>query len=515
MGDILLLDHEEDRPKNDFRLMRLCEWAGYDLKIFKRKTITASSPTPWEGLNDPPSVTVTLGPRAALAAGLKRSLNEVRGYVWDLDSRRVIPTVGVGYIQRGNSRWSAAFINDIQKAVQLAYFGMPPQVTSYCLDPTPLGALQWADQYIRYLQSNPLAYLAFDIETPGKGDDEESADTDPSAPDRTWKIERIGFSYAGLSALSIPWEPSYFAAIRLLLGSSGDKVVWNHGFDVPRIRRAGVQINGTIHDGMVAWHILHSDLPKRLGFVATFTCPWQPAWKHLSGARPAYYNATDADVELRSMLVIEQELKNSGLWDVYQRDVLDLEPILVHMHQKGMPIDESVRADRAVKLSALQAESRRTMESLVPLDARRIAIVYKNVPKCTDGLLSRGANRMVPRCSVCGCSKPRKDHFKVFKKKSNPCSAGVVVNVEEPALEYYRLADFTPSREQLIRYHAHLNRKNPTKWDKKARKYRISFDEESLKKLILDYPQDLLYPEILNYRSLDKLAGTYIGRPVD
>jgi hypothetical protein len=31
--------------------------------------------------------------------------------------------------------------------------------------------------------------------------------------------------------------------------------------------------------------------------------------------------------------------------------------------------------------------------------------------------------------------------------------------------------------------------------------------------LMLKYPSDPLYNNILNYRSIDKLAGTYIGRP--
>lgn len=540
VGEALGKDEaEEGKPfvgKAGFRLSRLIEWAGLDRGKFdifntvwcrppenrlegewyEKDSLAHCRAHHWEHLLANYRVIVPMGNIPTSAFLGKKGILSLRGYVYDGPyGARVIPTVHPSFIQRGQSRWSAPFIHDLQKAVELARNGMPPQLTSYTLDPSPLAALQWADAYLGHLRNNPGAYLAFDIETPGKGDDEESADTDPSAPDRTWKIERIGFSYQGLSALSVPWEPSYFAAIRILLGSSGAKVVWNHGFDVPRIRRAGVEIRGTIHDGMVAWHILHTDLPKRLGFVATFTCPWQPAWKHLSSARPAYYNACDADVELRSMLKIESELRAAGLWDVYQRDVLDLEPILVHMHEKGMPIDEEIRADRATKLATLQRESRVAMESYVPLASRRIAHVYKTEPRDTTGLLSRPTTRPTNRCSLCGCLKPRKDHFRKLVKKVNPCSTGQVVSHEESAVEFYRLAPFTPSREQLMSYHALLKRKNPTKWDKKARKFRVSFDEESLKKLILDFPDDKLYPEILNYRSLDKLAGTYIGRPVE
>jgi DNA polymerase I-like protein with 3'-5' exonuclease and polymerase domains len=355
--------------------------------------------------------------------------------------------------------------------------------------------------------------LAFDIETPGKGEDEEDVDTDSDAPDATWHIHRIGFSYRGLHALSIPWEPAFMAAIRLLLEGDGEKIVWNSGFDVPRIRRAGVRIPGIIHDGMVAWHILHSDLPKKLGFVATFVCPWQPAWKHLSGAKPAFYNATDADVEWRAMEVIEQELRQSGLWDVYQRDVLDLEPILIHMQERGMPIDNTIRADRAVRLSLLRKDTLLQLERVTPIESRKIEHVYVTTPKSLDGLLSRPGTRTVSVCSGCGCQRPRKEHFKKFVRRSNPCSEASPVEQVVQVEEWYRLSDFTPSRDQLIRYHQHLGRQLPTVYDRKEKKRKVSFDEKALKKLILSYPLDPVYPLVLEYRSLDKIAGTYIGRP--
>jgi hypothetical protein len=356
--------------------------------------------------------------------------------------------------------------------------------------------------------------LAFDIETPGKGDDEEEAEVG-DAPDRTWNIERIGFSYHGLAALSIPWSGEYFAAIRCLLESPGDKVVWNAGFDVPRVRRAGIPARGVIHDGMVAWHILHTDLPKRLGFVATFTCPWQPAWKHLSGAKPAYYNATDADVEYRSMEFIERELRRAGLWEVYVRDVVELEPILVHMQTMGMPIDPDVRADRAGKLAAKLVEIKQEMETLIPLEARKVAHVYKSTPAERTGLMERPGSRQVRVCSTCGAERPRKDHFKRFVKKSNPCADGKPVEREVSVSEYYRLAEFTPSRDQLVRYHQHLKRPLPTVYDKVKRDRRVAFDEANLRRLMLKYPDDKLYSLVLQYRSIDKLAGTYVGRPIE
>jgi hypothetical protein len=392
---------------------------------------------------------------------------------------------------------------------------VPPQITDYLLDPSPMDAYAWARAYLLALSMDPRLRLAFDIETPGKGDDEEDLAVGDDGKDRTWRIDRIGFSYSPLKALSIPWVPEHMATIRALMGSRGEKIVWNQGFDVPRVRRAGVTIGGLIHDAMVAWHILHSDLPKSLKFVATFTCPYQPAWKHLSGAKPAFYNATDADVELRAMWKIDEELRQAGLWEVYQRDVLDLEPVLVHMQEKGMPIDHDIRLDRAIKLAKTQAEVLGELESLTPTEARRIAHVYINTPTDVSGLRTRPGSRSILVCDHCGAVRPRKDHFKRFVKKSNPCSQGTAVLRTVEVEEYYRLAEFTPSRDQLIRYHLSLKRPLPMTWDKKTRTRRISFAEKQMKELILKYPHDRLYPAVLEYREIDKLAGTYVGRPVE
>lgn len=529
---------EEGSPfvgKAGLRLTRLIEWAGFkredftianavwcrppgnklEGQFYEAGAIKHCRTAHWAQIVQAAKVTVPLGNVPTNALIGKKSILTNRGYVWASDIGHVIPTVHPSYIQRGNAKWSAAFINDIQKAVELSKTGLPINFSSYSLDPSPLAAYRWAQEYVEFLRNNPETYLAFDIETPGKGDDEEDLDSDSDAPDKSWHIERIGFAYKPYGALSIPWEPSYLAAIRTLLSTDGAKVVWNAGFDVPRIRRAGVDIKGTIHDGMVAWHILHTDLPKRLGFVATFTCPWQPAWKHLSGAKPAFYNATDADVELRSMLRIEHELKKSSLWEVYQKDVLDLEPILVHMQQAGMPVDSDIRLDRAIKLDEELKQTRNAMESKVPLEARRIEHVYKNTPKDATGLLHRRGLREVPVCSICGTERPTKPHFRRLKKRQNPCADGQVTLVTREVQEFYRLAEFTPSRDQLIRYHEFLDRPCPRTFDKKERKQKISFAEKQLKELRLKYPDDIIYELILKYRALDKLAGTYIGRPFE
>ncbi len=539
---VALVGEAPEVGKSTFKLTRLIEWAGLEREKFDIYPVVWCRPlnnqlegTPyeqaavewwkpyWRPLLSRSHVVVPMGNVALSAFTGRKGILKERGYLGEASqerlglSTRILPTVHPSFIQRGQSKYSAAFIHDIQKAVKVAREGMVFEQTNYVLDPSPGAAYQWAQDYRARLESSqsPIR-LAYDIETPGKDADESESDTD----DPTYFIWRIGFAYEGLSALSIPWTPEYIPAIKLILDSPGDKVVWNAGFDNPRIKHNGVTINGLIHDGMVAWHILHSDLPKGLGFVATFTCPYQPAWKHLSTKQPAFYNATDADVELRSFQLIEQELKSTGLWGVYQRDVIDLDPILMYMSSMGMPIDPVVREDRAHKLATRQATCLAEMSAAVPIAARRIDHEFVKTPADTSGLIPVERGALVKRCSQCGVENPRKPHFKTLKrptvkKPQNPCSGATVTEASEDVVRYARLADFTPSRHQLIAYQNHMNRAVPTVWDKKEGKRKPSMGEKALKTLIGKFPLDKLYPLVLQFRELDKIGGTYIGRWVD
>lgn len=523
--------------KAGFKLTRLLEWGGLDRARFDIWNVAWCRPPDnllegqpyelgainhcrdkhWGALPSRVKVIVPMGNVALGAFTGHKGILSQRGYIQQRAEGYLIPTVHPSFIQRGQAKYSRPFINDITKAVELAQRGFPAESLDYLLDPSPAQALRWAQDYVEAWRQDPSIRLAFDIETPGKGEDEaENAEED----DPTYIIWRIGFSYQPFKALSIPWRPEYMAAIRLLMESMGEKVVWNAGFDIPRILSNGVGVNGLVHDGMVAWHILHSDLPKGLKFVATFTCPWQPHWKHLANSRPAFYNATDADVELRSMLWIEARLRASGLWRVYERDVIELDPILVHFNRVGMPIDSEVRYDRAVKLAERRAEVLAELEAMVPVEARTYTPKkgYVKEPKDKNGCIQITIQGVVKRCSRCGLVNPTKPHFKTFKRPTakrpqNPCSGAERVESKEDIQRWARLDPFTPSRHQLMRYQRVVGRPTPTQYDKKTRSRKPSMNEKSLKLLMRRYPEDRLYPGTLDYRMLDKLAGTYIGRP--
>lgn len=537
-----------------FKLTRLIEWAGLDRAQFDIWNVAWCRPPGnrlegehyeygavghckhhhWSALVDRVNVVVPLGNVPLHALTGRKGILTTRGYLREGWGRLVLPTIHPSYIQRGNSNFAPVFINDLVKAVRSAAES-PATVAArlaavgqrYILDPSPEESLRIAQRIIRELAVlGSTALLSYDIETPWKSDDEsEGSDgAGDEVPNRLSEdtqqattILRIGFSAndPARTTISIPWSGEYLPTIRRLLECDSAKVVWNTGFDTPRIRQRGVGIHGIIHDGMIAWHVLHSDLPKGLGFVATFTCPDQPEWKHLNSAKPAFYNATDAEVELKSMEAIQLSLEREGMWSVYKNDVLDLEPILAHMSACGMPIDAAVREDRAIKLAERQNDVLVQLELLYPAQARKVAHIYKNPPKDLTGLSTRPAVITQNVCSVCGLVKPPKAHFRVLKKKLNPCAHGGAVERDVEGIQYFRLAPFRPSRNQLVAYQAALKRLVPTQWDGKLGKRKPSMNEKSIKSLMAKYPLDKFYPLVLEYRELDKLAGTYIGRPME
>ena len=148
-------------------------------------------------------------------------------------------------------------------------------------------AYRWVEQFEA---SDGKWWLTIDTETPRKQvDAEEQEDLEGAEP-----ILRCGYSYGGGRAvMTLPWGGPWESLHRRLLGSDRSKVMWNAPFDVQHLTAAGYPIGGAVHDGMVAWHVLNGDLPKRLGFVATFYCPGLPMWKHLARERPDFYNACD------------------------------------------------------------------------------------------------------------------------------------------------------------------------------------------------------------------------------
>jgi hypothetical protein len=378
----------------------------------------------------------------------------------------------------------------------------------YLLDP-------WGEEFTRWVEEfegqPDRPRLSADIETSDKDEDEGESDLE-SGYEGLSPIDRISFSYRPFTGVSVPWQMPWLVGIKRLLASQNDKLFHNEAFDVPRLRAAGCAVNGVVHDSMVAWHLLHSDLPKGLGFIATFLCPGQKMWKHLSHVQPAFYNTIDSDVANRCMMRIEEELHKHGLWHLYEEHVLKFNIVRAKMSQNGMPIDLGKRKAAALQLGALYDQYQSEMQVVVPEEVKQVSPKngYVRPPADTTGMRVISVKTEVKRCGNCGQLSPDAQHRKVFKKKSNPCG-GAEVSVQTEAVDRWaKVEPFVPSQKQVIRYQQF--RHHPlVMTGKRGQDQRPTTNEKALKQLMGKYPGDKLYPLILDYREVERLGANYIG----
>lgn len=452
----------------------------------------------------------------------RQGITKMRGYTyWNEEFQCwVVPTLHPSYIMRGKQNLSAAFLRDIWHAVQAAKDGYAYAKEDFLLDPTPLMFRQWCDRAVG------AEYLSFDIETPDKKGVEEAliekelaGDDDwgeEDEPDLSHPITRIGFACRDYEAVSIPWRAEYVPDIKRLLTCQAQKIVWNKWFDVPRLAFNKVPVTGVIHDGMVAWHILHSDLPKGLGFVAPFVCPDVPEWKSKSQGDPALYNAYDAEVECRGTVKILGLLRESGLYSVYQRDVLDLEPVLQHMATRGMPVSREAQREAVKVLDENKQATLASMNAVVPVEVlgHSPTMGYVREPVIvTADMIQRAFVDEVKRCARCGMVDPPAAHVKVFERKENPCGGAAVVTTTETVMRWVKVKPFVPSTTQLLKYQAY--KKHPLVFTKATDGgKRSTTDAKALRKLRASYPDDVVYRETVQYRKAQKIGG-YLGSVVD
>ena len=442
-----------------------------------------------------PKVIVPLGnvPYGVFSDGAKGIIT-ARGYAYPWRNSIILPSIHPSYIQRGNTNYSSILIHDLQRAVQLAQDGWHPCQTHYLLDPTPEAAHQWVDRAL----ADPEAYVSFDIETPDKHESEDESELRLDGP-----IIRISFSMTPYHGLSIPFTKKMRPVVEKALGSPHRKVVWNAAFDVPRLEAKGIHIAGEVFDGMIAWHVLHSELPKGLGFVSTFLCPDQPRWKHLSRRLPAYYNAVDSDVALRITLETFKLLRKVEMWEVYNNQIQRMEPIYAKMRDAGMPIDPTIRRENSLILEEEYKKLLAQVHDAVPVEVqpRKVYKQYaKAVLKYPEGH-DITIHTTVQRCSACGKEgKLTVKHPCVAKKGAQL----IPHQVEQVAWEV--ILPFVPSPQAILKYQDHKGHVSV------KRKGKATTDEVAVRRLMVKHPDDTLYPLLLEEREIKKLRGTYIGK---
>jgi uracil-DNA glycosylase family 4 len=414
------------------------------------------------------------------------------------------------FLMRGQHQYVPVLQYSAIRAVEVAASGFTYHTPRYLCDPAPVIFRTWVADYFAALDRDPAhTFLSFDIETPMKA--KKGEDALVREDDEDYIILRCAFAYRPGEAISVPWTAEYLPLLEELFSDPRNQyVTWNGNYDVPRVRNQ-VEVRGTNHDAMLAWHVLNSALDKRLGFVTPFYAKDARLWKHLSGSQPAFYNAQDADMALRNYLGIREDLQRGDQWHVFQRHIIDLNKVLDRMSAAGLMRDEKMRQDAEDTLTGLLAEVEAKIQAAVPPEARRLQILKK--PKSTEGLKEIEREITVKLCDRCGAINPLAAHRKSVGKKAlkagtveNPCLGAGTVPGKVIGKVWARELEWKPSTVQMLAYQASLKQQVIRNRDGKA-----TFDEDAIEKLMRKYPQDPLYPLLLDHRRYQKLRGTYIG----
>jgi DNA polymerase I-like protein with 3'-5' exonuclease and polymerase domains len=436
-------------------------------------------------------------------SGRKRGIGMLRGFVLEGTRYPGIPVIGTyhpSFLKRGGKDRDASsgakteggagkggmhllgvMMRDLALAVHVARYGAPEvEMPVYSEHP----GLDEARSFLHRVKDNRNLTLTYDIETSDSTDlDEEDLETAGG------QIVQIQFSLEPGTGIAFPWQPEYVEIVKEIFKLENDKA--NHNawkFDNPRLRATGVEFRGIIHDTMEMWRRMQPDLPAHLQFVSSmygFPFPW----KHLDSSQPAYYGCCDVDAVQRIFAKLPSDMQKRGCWRSYERHVLMLDPILVKMSNRGIPVNEEKRQAFKQELTVQSEAIGTEIQQIVPDEIKNIHPKegYKKDPKdAVEGSETTHQNepaRWVRRT------------FTVVDKELN----------ETQVERWAKLLRFKDSSQQIIRYMKH--RKHSVPVDRKTS--RETTERKELEKLAKK-TRDPLYMKLIEQREIDKMLSTYV-----
>lgn len=444
----------------------------------------------------------------------------------------VVPTYHPSFLQRGAHNMLGTVSFDLQRAHEVAAQGWTGEPIDTIEDPPVEWFAAWVDNYLAAVAADPEGvWLAVDIETPDKAGGKDEGEL--GSKDQSYQILRINLACHPDEGVTVPFEGGYLPVIRKALESSGVKVLWNDDYDLPRLGAASFYPAGPLYDFMWGWHLLQSDLPRGLGFVAPFYSRFG-AWKHLSGSRATYYAALDGPQTLRCAFGISRDLQLGGQWDTFLRHVHLLKRLVLAPAQTvGLGVDrpalEAFAHDLDVKarrlLHDLQGLVPDSVRPLTPKDglthppaegaqhpqARtvnlRTGAPLKSVAKPikqdlfaqTAVVVERLIVKEVLACTACGAVEIQRRH-RCADKTLVPSVTLQVATVTR----WFWQEPFSPdSPKQIlaaILSKGHKPGKSKTSDESTDRKTLEGLAKRS---------KDPFYPTLLQYRAVGKVKGTY------
>lgn len=406
----------------------------------------------------------------------------------------IIPMYHPSFLLRGNQKLMGVMASDIKKAVRVATQGVHFTYETV-VNPSPDWFYRWA------IGVENDSWLSVDIETAKKmSSDEEEVDAEIVSD----SIVAINFSYHPDQGITVPWAPGWMNTILMLLASPCTKLLWNAIYDIPRLKADGIAVNGQILDFMWGWHILQSDLPRGLGFVAPFYSD-APAWKHHAKDEPGWYAAMDAVQTQRCAFGIARDLQSKRfgertLWDVFIKHINRLDnEVLNPATEVGLGLDPQKLRDYAETLRTKAQEIREGIQALVPQEILPLhpPAGWKRNPERPDAVEFL-VEDFVNVCKSCGAEQVNVRH---------KCDAPQLALESRQVSRWFIREEFNPgSPLQVAAYMSTKGHAVPGKVGKKRKTTAPVTDDLTIRRLA---KKDKFYQMVLDYRELEKLRGTY------
>lgn len=478
------------------------------------------------------TVVVTLGAvatRTMLGLGKGASIEDLHGTVHRVGERWVVPTYHPSHLQRGAHNLTGVVLFDLQRAEEVAASGWAADPASLVEDPPLDWFTAWVDMVVENWQRQPGSFwLSCDIETPDKAGGKSEGELTPD--DLSYVIERVNWSCTPDEGVTVPYVGGYIAQCDRLLRLNPTLLLWNEDYDLRRLANAGHPIPDVTYDGMEMWHLLQSDLPRGLGFVAPFYSRFG-AWKHLARVNPSYYAAVDALQNQRACYGIAADLQKLGQWDTFLRHVYQLRKYALRpAEQIGIRIDEP-ELDRFI--ADMTSKARAAMQAIQPLVPEEVCPLVpeaglKKAPtgpytKATDlkrdgtkkkqpgdelklelfaaaKLIQKLVLREITVCASCGKTEIAKTH-RCEDRALQPKIELQVATVER----WFWQEPYNPdSRDQLLAY-VKLRGHQPGRAKKTGNE---SVDRKTLERL-WSQTKDPVYKHQIDLRAVQKVRGTY------
>ncbi len=187
--------------------------------------------------------------------------------------------------------------------------------------------------------------------------DTETTGTDPI----TAELVGMSFSYAENQAFYIPVPKERENVLKILEqlkplfeNEKSLKVGQNIKYDLLVLSNYGIEVKGPLFDTMVAHYVLQPELHHNMDYLAEVYLKYQtipieeligPKGKNqrnmrdLSPTDVYLYACEDADITLKLKNVLEKELEDNGVKQLFEEIEMPLVPVLAYMERNGVRID--------------------------------------------------------------------------------------------------------------------------------------------------------------------------------